>query len=98
MIKIEKSICHCGKCGTDFEVEWDVDYITSYERSMGEECEYVGENEFECPNCNNTVCGTLSIYEYPIGCFNYEQIDNISDSEETEQSEFEEPLVVFYDL
>ena len=60
--------------------------------------EYIGENEFECPNCNNTIWGTLSIYEYPVGCFNYEKINDISDSEETEQSEFEEPLVAFYDL
>lgn len=35
MIKIEKSLCHCGKCSARFEVEWDVDYISSYERSMG---------------------------------------------------------------
>lgn len=41
MIKIEKSICHCGKCGNEFDVKWDVDYVSSYERSMGEEYEYV---------------------------------------------------------
>ena len=46
MIKIEKSICHCGKCGKEFEVKWDVDYVSSYERSMGEEYEYEGEDTF----------------------------------------------------
>ena len=55
MIKIEKSLCHCGKCSARFKVEWDVDYISSYERSMGEESEYTGDGEFECPNCGEVL-------------------------------------------
>ena len=42
MIKIGKSICHCGKCGKEFDVKWDVDYVSSHERSMGDEYEYEG--------------------------------------------------------
>ena len=98
MIKIEKSLCHGGKCSARFEVEWDVDYISSYERRMGEESEYTGDGEFECPNCGNVIRGTLSIYEYPVGCLNYEKIDDVSDTENTELSRFEEPLVAFYDI
>ncbi len=95
MIKIEKSICHCGKCGKEFEVKWDVDYVSSYERSMGEEYEYEGEDTFYCPNCDNEIQGKLSIYEYPVGCFNYEQITDVEDSFATKQSYFKEPRVAF---
>ena len=98
MIKIEKSICHCGKCGKEFDVKWDVDYVSSYERSMGEEYEYEGEDTFYCPNCDNEIQGKLSIYEYPVGCFNYEQIIDVEDSFDTKQSYFKEPRVAFFDL
>lgn len=98
MIKIEKSICHCGKCGKEFDVKWDVDYVSSYERSMGEEYEYEGEDTFYCPNCDNEIQGKLSIYEYPVGCFNYEQITDVEDSFDTKQSYFKEPMVAFFDL
>lgn len=98
MIKIEKSLCHCGHCGKEFAVRWDVDYVTSYERSKGEECEYIGENTFQCPKCDNKITGILSIYEYPVGCFNYEKIMAVSDSFDTKQSSFENPMVAFYDL
>lgn len=30
MIKMEKSICHCGKCGKEFDVKRDVDYVDSW--------------------------------------------------------------------
>ena len=98
MIKIEKSICHCGKCGKEFDVKWDVDYVSSYERGMGEEYEYEGEDTFYCPNCDNEIQGKLSIYEYPVGCFNYEQITDVEDSFDTKQSYFKEPMVAFFDL
>lgn len=92
------SICHCGKCGKEFDVKWDVDYVSSYERSMGEEYEYEGEDTFYCPNCDNEIQGKLSIYEYPVGCFNYEQITDVEDSFDTKQSYFKEPMVAFFDL
>lgn len=38
MIKIEKSICHCGKCGKEFEVKWDVDYVDSWCREDLQAC------------------------------------------------------------
>lgn len=98
MIRIDKSKCRCGKCNEYFDVEWDVDYIDSNERNMGEECEYRGENEFECPKCNNIIHGELIVYEYPVGCLNYKKIESVYDSFETGMSEFEEPFIVFYDL
>lgn len=53
---------------------------------------------FYCPNCDNEIQGKLSIYEYPVGCFNYEQITDVEDSFATKQSYFKEPRVAFFDL
>lgn len=65
-----------GQCGRILEYKRDEIDFDSYvyehgENGMGEEIEYVHENENEC-DCGNLICFRISGNEYPIGAFDYE--------------------------
>lgn len=65
---------HCNKIN-DINLK---DYIideNSYEREMGSEIEYsVSCDGFICQYCNDEFSIKGSIWEYPEGCFNDEEI------------------------
>lgn len=66
----------CRSCGSmirldknsfDFET-YSYDHV---ENAMGEEIEYVIQDEVEC-DCGNTISFRISGFEYPVGAFDYE--------------------------
>ena len=74
------TVLKCSYCGHVFVVgkdelylEWEPD--GSSERPMGVEHEYVATDAVMCPHCENQVDLEFHIWEYPIGAFNYQQID-----------------------
>lgn len=70
----------CQFCGCEFDVseselclEWQPN--GSYERSMGEEREYIAEESVSCPHCRRIIDITLHVWEYPIGAYNIQTIE-----------------------
>lgn len=66
----------CPKCDNTIKLNLS-DYITdesSDEKSMGAETEYSIEAEGVCPNCNYDYSVSGSIYEYPVGAENYNDL------------------------
>lgn len=63
----------CDNCDLVIKIESDsLDYETStYERSMGEEIEYVFYGEICCEECQNIISFNIRGYEYPVGAFNF---------------------------
>lgn len=98
MVEIKESKCRCGKCKTEFWVEWDLEITDVIERGMGENIEYHGDIEVECPTCRNNINATLYVSEYPVGALEVAQIIRISDSEQTHRSKVDEPVIAFFDL
>lgn len=98
MVEVRKSRCCCGKCKTEFKVAWDLEIVDVSEQGMGECIQYYSEIEAECPNCENVISAILNVSEYPIGVLEFAEIQEISDSEETDRSEVEVPLIAFFDL
>ena len=77
MIEIKNDIIiKCSKCGKIINIDKDdLFYEThEYERNMGCEIETIIYGDVEC-DCNNLISLNLSGWEYPIGFFNYENID-----------------------
>lgn len=73
-------LIRCDNCGELFEIDandfffdWEIE--SSDERGMGTECEYVSYENFECPSCNQENDIELHVWEYPVGVFNYQEID-----------------------
>lgn len=100
MIMISKSQGVCGNCGAIFEVDWDPDMLSSYERNMGIESEYCDEEEVICKNCGNHIGARLSFWEYPVGVLS---ICNDIEVSETKNDNMhptiiEKPSIAFYDL
>ena len=70
----------CDKCGElfavdadDLEFNWEGGQID--DRGMGPENEYISEETCTCPNCNDEKCITLHVWEYPLGTFNFQNIE-----------------------
>ena len=73
-------LVRCGKCGELFEVhadelEFDWEGGLVQERGMGPENEYISEEVCTCPNCNNQIDISLQVWEYPMGVFNFQNIE-----------------------
>ena len=73
-------LIRCDKCGElfcfdagDMEFDWRGGVVD--ERGMGYEMEYDSQETCECPNCQNQIDLTLHVWEYPMGAFNYQDID-----------------------
>lgn len=73
-------LIRCDNCGElfeidvdDFSFDWQVE--SSEERGMGIESEYVSYENCECPTCNQENDIELHVWEYPVGAFNYQDID-----------------------
>ena len=73
-------LIRCDNCGelfeidaNDFSFDWEVE--SSEERGMGIENEYVSHENFDCPTCNQENDIELHVWEYPVGVFNYQDID-----------------------
>ena len=90
MVEVKSSKCHCGKCQTEFLVEWDLEVasVSEYESKM----------EYTCPGCGNTIGATLYVSEYPVGELEYEKVKEMTDSESTGKSYIEDPVIAFFDL
>jgi hypothetical protein len=73
-------LIRCDKCGElfsfdagDMEFDWQGGVVD--DRGMGYEMEYDSQESCECPNCQNQIDLTLHVWEYPMGAFNYQDID-----------------------
>jgi len=77
---VDNLLISCDKCGHLIELngndfEWSWDCIGGDERSMGSENEYVSEEEVSCPECSNDIHLRFKVWEYPVGAYNYSDID-----------------------
>ena len=98
MVEVKSSKCHCGKCGKEFLVDWDLEVANVSEHGMGDRIEYESKIDCSCPECGNTIGATLFVSEYPVGELEYEEVDKVVDSENTQKSYVEEPIIAFFDL
>lgn len=76
----EKIIIKCANCGHELEIwsdeldfEWDCG--TTEERSMGDEIGWHADGSICCPECDDQIEVTIDAYEYPVGVYNYGEID-----------------------
>ena len=67
-------VIQCEECGNTIVIKKEyLDAETSsYERQMGPEIVYDIYEECDCEECGNKIKYRISGYEYPVGCFNYE--------------------------
>lgn len=102
MVKVERSECICGKCGTKLLMDWDfeIGQVIDYDDGMGESVTYDGEGLAVCPECGNEIQATFSAEEYPVGVLKEGKVDitRTEDSEETGCSRVTAPMMYFYDL
>ena len=73
-------VLKCDKCDYEFDVysdELNYDWTEEgeSERGMGIEKEYVSYEYCKCPNCESQINLILSVWEYPMGAFNYQSIE-----------------------
>lgn len=73
-------LIRCDKCGELFSFdagemnfEWEGGIVD--DRGMGYEMEYESHETCECPNCQSQIDLILQVWEYPMGAFNYQNID-----------------------
>lgn len=73
-------LIRCDKCGELFSInaddinfEWEGGQVD--DRDMGPENEYVSEETCTCPNCSNQIELSFHVWEYPLGTFNYQNIE-----------------------
>lgn len=83
-------LIHCDDCGELFSVDsgtFDFDWVGGVvdDRGMGYETEYEYEDSCFCPSCGKQIDLTFQVWEYPMGVFNYQNI-------EVDGGEIEEPL------
>lgn len=76
----EKIILKCANCGHEFEcwsdeLDFDWDCGSIDERNMGEEIEWHADGSICCPECDEQIDVTIDAYEYPVGAYNYGEID-----------------------
>lgn len=76
----------CNACQNEFEIDlqdydlsWEVaDSFDHGDNGMGEEIHHEAVIEVECPTCGENkepIIVTLGVWEYPVGAFNYQEID-----------------------
>ena len=67
----------CAMCNQVTMIEADsLDYETSvYDRPMGEEIEYDFRGEICCEKCRSLIDFSIRGYEYPVGAFNYSDVE-----------------------
>ena len=67
-------LIQCSQCGNMIKIDkHELDYeSSSYERNTGPEVTYEFHDDYDCPNCSNSVRFSLYGSEYPIGAFNYQ--------------------------
>lgn len=73
-------LIRCNNCGElfsfdadDMNFDWEGSVVD--DRGMGYEMEYDSQETCECPNCQSQIDLTLRVWEYPMGAFNYQDID-----------------------
>lgn len=81
---------NCPYCGYQHEVDLE-DYVvdeSSDEREMGPETEYTIEcEEYECDNCGRKFGIQGSVWEYPEGAYNDDNIEVIELEDEDEEED-----------
>ena len=73
-------LVECDECEHIFEVDldelvWEWDCVDVDERSMGSEIQYSSEDDIECPHCGNNIHLTFNVWEYPMGAYNYSDME-----------------------
>mgnify|MGYP004596350583 FL=1 len=68
----------CDKCNEEFAMDVEYEYVNSDIRQMGTEKIYSAEIDAECPNCHNPITGTIEYWEYPNGCIDHKNDDNLN--------------------
>ena len=68
-------VIRCGSCGQVIALDKDSFEFEAYsydhgENAMGEEIEYITQDEIMC-SCRNRISFRVSGFEYPVGAFNY---------------------------
>ncbi len=73
-------LIRCDKCGELFSFDagemffdWEGGIVN--DRGMGYEMEYDSQETCACPNCQSQIDLTFHVWEYPIGVFNYQDIE-----------------------
>jgi hypothetical protein len=57
----------CEQCGTVIDLDIDMECMSSYERNMGPELEYLGTFDGTCPECGSDITVQIEAWEYPEG-------------------------------
>lgn len=90
----------CRKCkkrnlvhGQDLEYD-----SSSYPRQMGAEVEVYTSHDFNCEKCGNSLSFEYQAYEYPVGVYNYSNLDVSGGEGEVCFDEFTMFQDVVYDL
>ncbi len=78
--KGEKIIIKCDSCGKIFEcwsddLDFEWDGGTCEERSMDNEINWHANGCITCPHCDENINIEADVYEYPVGAFNYGEIN-----------------------
>ena len=82
-------------------MEWDLEdaeVAVDPKNGMGERVNYYSDMECSCPNCDNVIRAALYVSEYPVGALEFAEIQDVDDSEKTNESEIETPVIAFFDL
>lgn len=79
-LSTDSFLVRCDNCGNSIEVvsddiDWEWECLGGDERSMGTENQYIAEHDIDCPNCGNEVHITFNVWEYPVGAYNYSDIE-----------------------
>lgn len=74
-------LVRCGTCGELFDIDagnlcfdWEGGVVDD-NRGMGPESEYESQESCICSNCGKQIDLTLQVWEYPMGCFNTQNIE-----------------------
>ena len=60
----------------NYDLDWELaDTLDHGDNAMGEEYHYEAMIEAECPVCHKPITVKLNIWEYPVGAYNYEEIE-----------------------
>lgn len=70
----------CPHCNETISYDWSEFVISSdvvdEDRGMGAETEHTIEcYDFECPHCHQTFNVFGSVWEYPVGAYNYHELN-----------------------
>jgi len=76
----------CTKCNQKFKITHldfeDFETLSvDPDRSMGSEVTYGAEFNISCPKCEQEIYGTFIYIEYPIGAFNFEELQSVNDAD-----------------